>query len=241
MGFKDWFRRRAQGPTVMGTSPGGSRLIKYGSAEFQKPQFGFPEEGFSHLIAARESVYSALFGESDTVLHEFLPIVPHIDVYRYPPTGDRGFITYVTSGMSDFSQSSPPELGKDARRVELVFYADQHHDEYPELLRRLAHFPHDNQSWLHWGHTMPNGTPPEPVFGAAPLDSLLFIPTVVHPDQSLGERLAWEGEPVNLLWCVPITTAECEYKLQHGTDAMFALFDRVNHPFVFSGVRRSYV
>jgi hypothetical protein len=225
----------------VGTSPGGSRLIKYGGSEFAKPTFGFPEDDVSALVEQRERVYAAIFGESDTVFHELMPIVPHIDVYCFPPFGKRTFTTYVTFGMSDIPQSSPVELGNDARRVEIVFYASQPAECYSELLRRLAHFTHDNQTWLHWGHTMPNGTPPEPLFGEGTLNSLLFMPTIVQPDSDLGKRLFLGGDPVNLLWCVPVTMAECEYKLHHGIDAIYDLFDRVNHPFVYSGSRQSYV
>jgi len=241
VGLRDWFRRGGKGPRVRGTSPGGSSLITYGGGEFTKPQLGFSEEDLSDLVARRETVYEEVFGKSDTVFHELMPLVPHVDVYRFPPAGQRNFTTYVSSGMSDLPQSSPAELGKDVRRIELVFYSSGQSDDYSELLRRLAHFPHDNKTWLHWGHTIPNGTPPQPVFNAPPLEALLFIPTIVQPDHTLGERLSWQGEAINLLWCVPITMAECEYKLRNGTDAIFDLFDRVQHPFVFSGARKSYV
>lgn len=242
MGVRDWFSRRSKSrPTVEGTSPGGSRLIRYGGAEFDGPTFGFSEEDVSALAEQRERVYESVFGKCDVVLHELIPLVPHIDVYRFPPSGPRDYFTYVTSGMSDAPQQAPEELGKQVRRVELVFYASEANEHYPALLRRLAHFPHDNHTWLHWGHTMPNGSPPEPLFGEGPLDALLFIPTLVRPDANLGERLSWGGDPINLLWCVPITMAECEYKLQHGTDAVYDLFDRVGYPFVFAGSRQSYV
>ncbi|MEY4565829.1 MAG: hypothetical protein RLY14_799 [Planctomycetota bacterium] len=89
--------------------------------------------------------------------------MPHIDVYRFPPNGKRDVFTFVTGGMSDLPMNAPSELGADYRRAELVFYSKENRDDYPELLRRLAHFVHDNRTWLHWGHTMPNGQPPEPL------------------------------------------------------------------------------
>jgi hypothetical protein len=67
------------------------------------------------------------------------------------------------------------------------------------------------------------------------------MPSIVRPDSSLGERLQIESEPVNLIWCVPITAAECELKLKNGTDALYNLFDKNEHPFAFSGNRPSYV
>jgi hypothetical protein len=193
------------------------------------------------LVQAREDVYETLFGKCDFVYHEMLPLVPHIDVYRFPPSGSRAFHTFVTSGMSDLSMNSPAELGGSVRRVELVFYASEDKQEYQELLRRLAHFPHDNHTWIHWGHTMPNGTPPTPVFGSKALDTLFFMPTIVRPDSELGDQLSWNGDPVNLVWCVPISTAECQLKLERGAEAIYDLFQEKRHPFVFAGDRKSYV
>ena len=124
---------------------------------------------------ARECI-EELFGELDAVFHELFPLIPHVDVYRFPPSGDRDFYSYVTGGMSDEPDVVARGGGADARRVELVFYASEDNQEYSDLLRTLAHFPHDNRTWLHWGHTMPNGTPPRPILGAEALDSFFFMP-----------------------------------------------------------------
>ncbi len=240
MAMKDWFRRKPA-PENVGTSKGGSRLIKYGDRSDLKPEVGFLDESRLPNTEERERVYSDLFGESDTVLHELLPLVPHIDVYRFPPNGKRDFFTFVTGGMSDLPMNSPSELGADYRRAELVFYSTGDRDDYPELLRRLAHFVHDNNTWLHWGHSMPNGQPPEPLFDSKHLDSLFFMPSIVNPDSTLGDRLQIDSDPVHLIWCVPITTAECQLKLDNGTDALYDLFDVNKHPFAFTGDRQSYV
>ncbi|MDP1559987.1 MAG: suppressor of fused domain protein [Pirellulaceae bacterium] len=137
--------------------------------------------------------------------------------------------------------NAPSEVGPDYRRTELVFYSSENRDAYAELLRRLAHFVHDQGTWLHWGHTMPNGQPPEPLLDTDHLDTLFFMPSIVTPDSTLGDELRIESEPVNLVWCVPITTAECQLKLDQGTNALYDLFEANEHPFVFSGDRKSYV
>jgi hypothetical protein len=241
MGIREWlFGAKRGGPRIVGRSKGGSRLLKYGGQEFDQPEFGFADESNAIAVEERERVYEQVFGASDFVYHEMVPFVPHVDIYRFPPTDGRPFFTFVTGGMSDLRMSSPEELGPGFRRVELVFYTSEARPEYPELLRRLAHFPHDNRTWIHWGHTMPNGTPPEPLPGTA-LDCFLFMPSILQPDFGLGDRLAWRDEPVHLVWCVPITTAECNLKLEQGADALYDLFDQRNHPLVFSGARESYV
>lgn len=239
MAMRDWFRRKTA-PENVGRSKGGSRMIQYGGRD-AKPEIGFLEESTLANTAARERIYAELFGESDTVLHELLPLIPHIDVYRFPPNNKRDYFTFVTGGMSDLPMNAPPRVGTDYQRAEIVFYSTENRDDYPELLRHLAHFVHDNNTWLHWGHTMPNGQPPAPLFGTSSLDTLFFMPSIVEPDSTFGDRFQIDSAPVHLIWCVPITTAECQLKLDEGTDALYDVFDANNHPFVFAGDRGSYV
>lgn len=236
---KDSFEHKL-GPEQAGTSKGGSRLIKYGNRDDSKPSYGLLEDAPA-FAEERERVYEELFGKSDSVFHEILPLVPHIDVYVFPPSDQRDFFTFVTGGMSDLPMNAPAELGPEYRRVEIVFYATEYREEYAGLLRSIAHFVHDYRAWLHWGHTMPNGQPPQPLFGTKHLDAMLFTIPIIQPDASLGEKLLLDSQPVNLLWLIPITTAECELKLEQGADALYGLLDARNHPPVFTGDRESYV
>ena len=237
MGLKDWLKR---GPKNEGKSPGGSAMLRYGGGEFDVPSVGFTEESFLPLQEQRETQYTALFGEVETVYHELLPFVPHIDVFIFKPgTRGRPFFTYVTSGMSDLPMTIPRTADPELAVAELIFYADEANNDYAELLRKLAHFPHENRTWLGSGHTMPNGTPPQPFFGSSELDTVLFMPTIVRPESN--EKLTVGDKLLNLLWVVPLTTRECELKLNEGVGAIYALFDRVNHPVAFSPSRKSYV
>jgi hypothetical protein len=73
------------------------------------------------------------------------------------------------------------------------------------------------------------------------MNSILFLPPIVKEDMSLHEELVLDGDGVDLLWVVPITEKECEYKLAKGVDALLEIFDRNHHPFVFDPERKSYV
>jgi len=73
------------------------------------------------------------------------------------------------------------------------------------------------------------------------LDTLLFMPPIVKKDQTLPSELQLGGEPVHLLWVVPLTTAECNLKLEKGFEAILDLFQRHRHPHVFDPLRKSYV
>ena len=234
-----WFKKRKSDKEV---TPGGSEVYRHGGDEFSKTQMGFASESTADFAVAREKAYEGFFGSSATAYHEVIPFVPHVDVYTYPPGHNgRDFYTLVTSGMSDLEMTLPQQATKAPKRVELVFYCSEPKDEYLEVLRRLAHFPHDNKTWLGSGHTMPNGNPPIPIWGSTVLDSFAFIPTILKPDGTLPCQLVLDGQAVHFLWVVPLTTPECDLKLKKGIGAILDLFDKHRHPHVFDAGRESYV
>jgi len=219
-------------------TPGGSNIIRH---EVMERKFGVLDT--AEFTKARETAYEGMFGKALSVSHEVLPQVPHIDVYTFRRSqGDRAVYSLVTGGMSDLEMTMPPRMDKDVpRRVELIFYCDELKEEYINTLRWLAHFPHDTKSWLGYSHTLPNGNPPAPFGGSGELDTLLLMPPIVVNDQSLPEKLQFEGEPVSFLWLVPLSKGECNLKLKKGFDAILDLFEQHRHPHVFDPHRKSYV
>jgi hypothetical protein len=239
-GLLDW-----AGKTNMSgeQSPGGSRILRYLSSHWAPPKAGLPAESAIRFAAAREKVYRELFGETQGVSREAIPLVPSIGVHTYLRSGSRGNVfALVTSGMSDLPLRVPPGAGSDApRRVELIFYCAEPKSEYIETLRWVARFPHDQKTWLSFGHTLPNGNPPAPFWGSEILDTLLFMPTILKRDAGLAEALVLDGDPVHFLWVVPLSTPECNLKLDQGYDAILGLFEKNRHPHVFDPARKSYV
>jgi hypothetical protein len=219
-------------------APDGTTIICHENVE---TQFGVTK-GRAEFSQTREAVYERLFGKILKVSHELLPLIPHIDVYIFKRSqGDKIVYSLVTGGMSDLEMTMPRGAKEVPRRVELIFYCSEPHEEYIATLRWVAHFPYASKSWLGYGHTMPNGNPPAPFWGSTELDTLLFMPPIVKKDQTLPEELKLAGEPVHLLWVVPLTTAECNLKLEKGFDAILDLFQQHRHPHVFDPHRKSYV
>jgi len=228
--MNSWFSKKK--------APDGSSIIRHDEVE---TKVGITE-GTSGFAQARESVYEHLFGKALSVSHELRPLIPHIDVYTFQRSqADTIVYSLVTGGMSDLEMTLPRGAKGVPRRVELVFYCSEPRDEYIATLRWVAHFPHDAKSWLGHGHTMPNGDPPAPFWGSKELDTLLFMPPIVKKDQTLPSELKLGGEPVHFLWVVPLTTAECNLKLEKGFDAILNLFQLQRHPHVFDPLRKSYV
>jgi hypothetical protein len=229
--MESWFSKKK--------APDGTNIIRH---EHVETKLGLTNStaGFAQ---AREAAYERLFGKPLSVSHELLPLVPHVDVYiskRFQ--GSKEIYSLVTGGMSDLKMTLPLGADQDVpRRVELIFYCSEPRDEYIATLRWVAHFPHDSKSWLGHGHTMPNGTPPAPFWGTTELDTLFFLPPLVKKDQTLSSELNLGGEPVHFLWVVPLTTAECNFKLTRGFDEMLNLFQQNRHPHVFDPHRKSYV
>jgi hypothetical protein len=216
----------------------GSEIIRHDQVE---TKIGVTE-GNSGFRQTREAAYARLVGEALSVSHEVLPLIPHIDVYTFKRSqGDKIVYSLVTGGMSDLEMTLPRAAKGVPRRVELIFYCSEPRDEYITTLRWVAHFPHDSKSWLGYGHTMPNGNPPAPFWGSTELDTLLFMPPIVKKDQTLPSELKLGGEPVHFLWVVPLTTAECNFKLEKGFEAILNLFQLHRHPHVFDPHRKSYV
>jgi hypothetical protein len=165
------------------TSAGGSVIRRYRSADWNDTRIGLTDEATSKFGKIREKVYEQFFGEARNVYHEVFPLIPHIDVYMFCPRdeGGRDFWTLVTSGMSDLAMNVPAVV-EAPRRCELIFYCSEPKREYLETMRWLAHFPHDQKTWIGSGHTVPNGDPPEPFWGSSVLDTILFLQPIVKHD-----------------------------------------------------------
>jgi hypothetical protein len=228
-----WFHREK--------TPGGAAVIQHGK-EAPKTPIGFTDQSTAGFGPARESVYQRLFGEALSVSHEVFPLIPHVDVYTFRrKSGDRQVYALVTGGMSDLPMTLPGAATGMPKRVELIFYCSEPREEYIATLRWLAHFPHTYKTCVGFGHTIPNGNPPEPFWGSDCLDTILFLPPIVRRDQGLADELSLGGDPVSFLWVVPLSGAECNLKLEKGLDAIMELFTQHRHPHVFDPARKSYV
>jgi hypothetical protein len=228
---------------------GGSVLIDHPSRPERQRRMGSPSAppGWRE---AREQYYDRWFGSSESarVWHELTPAVPHIDVYIYPPSTaqNRNFFTLVTSGMSDEMMHHPKDLEPHlVSRAEIITYVSsvnltsgQREKPWYVAMSIFAHFPFDYKTWLSCGHTVPNGQPPAPIVEGSELTTALFMRPTLEPS-NFTNGLVLGNEKVNFLWLTFITDDECQYKLEHGFDALIGIFERGGFPRVLDPYRKS--
>ena len=148
---------------------------------------------------------------------------PKYAVLEFPPlvkeSGGRS-LRYATVGMSQ------PE---DDRRLEVFIESPLQSHRVVDLLNLTAHF-HRTGERLGLGHTVNFGSPwiPESkcVYG------LLSLPYLDGPSLEKASAL---GNDIRILWLIPITKAELEYKKQHGLDALEEAFERANFNYLEAG------
>lgn len=212
---------------------GGQPIYRY-----TEPEPGWtPAEPDFDLRQHVERHLTHYLGESASVLHEVISDGIHIDVYIYEPTMQRPFYTLVTSGMSD-QPMTVPAGAEGMEYAELVIglpahwpmnknhelnsqgaFADANNYWPIQMLKYLARMPHDYNSWLGWGHSIPNGDPPNEVANTR------FVGTVIGPVSTLPDGFVQLETPGKTVWfysLLPIYAEEMQFKLrtQEGGSAL---------------------
>lgn len=174
------------------------------------------------------------FGHSDHVFHEIVSPDIHVDIYIIEPTAERNYYTLVTLGMGAHWMNVPYELAEyKLERAELLIYlpADwdiQGDDEkyyWPlRWLKILARLPLEQDTWLGWGHTVPNGGP----FAENTLLSgvLLINPEDVEDGAAVCQLPS--GEEVNFYQVIPLYEEEMNFKIAKGAEALLGKMGGVN-------------
>ena len=143
-------------------SRGGSRIYRH-----DNPAPAELAEGDQGLIDAVSDHVRKHFGEPESVLHEIISTYVHVDLHVVMPTEERPVITVVTSGMSE--RPMPGDVYAELMLVlpptwptqgDPAFETEEGYWPY-RLLKTLARLPHEFQTRLWLGDTVPNGDPPE--------------------------------------------------------------------------------
>jgi hypothetical protein len=188
---------------------------------------------------ARENHYRRFFGElTEPVWHSTDDKAPHIDVYQFAPGQDRDFWTLITGGMSDLRQPGlKASQGEYAPRAELLMYVQEPKPWMINVLKGLAEMPFDDDTFLYWGHTVPNGKPM--TVAPSSLTSFFFDQPCLEDPTLLD--LTIDGDGVAFLWLRPIAESERAYAIEHGGQALSELFASVDMDPVVDETRKPIV
>jgi hypothetical protein len=196
-----------------------------------------PAAGDTDLIEAIDAHITRHVGEIETVFHELISDIVHVDVHVVPPTPARNWYTFVTSGMSERPMTVPEEseLDEYAEMVlclpptwqvsEEAFQVNDEEHYWPiRWLKQLARLPHEYETFFCEGHTIPNGDPPEPFHKTTKMCCWLILSPVWF-DEEFASLALDDGRKISFLAIIPIYEEEMQLKLTKGTDA---LVDKLN-------------
>jgi hypothetical protein len=206
-------------------APAGTDILRHKKAV----PFKAVKEGGKHL-AEIEAHIRKYVGEPAFVWHEMVSDKVHLDVHVVKPSEKYPWHTLITSGMSDKPMNAP-EGAEDERFAEMVLCLPPEWevsergfkslDNFWPLkwLKQVARLPHDYDTWISVGHTIPNGDPPEPFHASTEACCWFLLPPLWFPDEFSELRLK-SGEKIRFLSIVPLYEEEVDYKLQRGTEKL---------------------
>ena len=170
------------------------------------------------------------FGEFQEVFHELLSPDIHADIAIIPPDEKRNFYTLITMGMGAYKMNIPDGL-KEFRleRAELIVtlpsdWEIKNNEEnwyWPiRWLKILARLPIQEDTWLGWGHTIPNG---EPFAEDTGLSGILLL-NPYSEDEKAGSFELPNGETVNFYQMFPLYDEEMDFKRENSAEELLNLF-----------------
>lgn len=153
-----------------------------------------------------------------------------IEVLHVAATPERPIHTLITSGMSDRPMAVPQ--GTDSpHHLELMMtlprqwlldaHAPRDAKRYWPIaqLLRLATIPSQSGTWLGWGHTLPNGDPPQPLAPDTKLCGAILVPSLLVP--TAFYELTLEDRSIAFYSVVPLYREELALKEREGMKVLF--------------------
>lgn len=184
-------------------------------------------------------------GKIETVFHEIISDLVHIDVHWVKPSEKFPFHILITSGMSDKPMTVPQKM-ENHKYAELCILLPSNWDidgtnfitmkeafknennYWPvRCLKSIARFPHEYNTWVSQGHTIPNGENADPF-----ADNTKFGCMILFPSLSLGNNFfslkISDQKSIDFYCLYSLYKEEMEFKLKNGSDALLDKFEEFN-------------
>ena len=170
-------------------------------------------------------------------LTEIVPGGLPIAIHEVAPGKGRPHITLFTTGMSARAMTVP-EDGEYYRFAELLIRLpsdwpltlqalEDPNNYWPiEWMRRIAQYPHENDTWLGGSHAIiANEEPPEPFAPNVGFTCMLLL----TEDTKFGRLKAKDGRIIIFYTMVPLYTEERDLEATEGDSLSFEAFPEIRH------------
>jgi len=206
-----------------------------------------PKHSAEHLEEVEAHVEKHI-GKIETVFHELISDLIHLDVLFVPATQERPYHVLITSGVSD-EPMKVPEGMESFRRVELLIALPkdwpltqeafkQDANYWPvRWLKQIGRLPHQYDTWIGRGHSIPNGDPVEPIANTQFVGVMLTPPYWLSPD--FFRLTTKDGEIITFYMIVPLYQEEMDLKLKSGAEELEKRFEKEDIDFVLDIRRRN--
>jgi len=174
---------------------------------------------------------SEFFDEDEIlVMHEKESEVVHSDIYIIKPNEDRDYYIMISSGMSALPMHVPfdsPHLAFAEVMILLpsdwnINYNDfaNENNYWPiRLLKQLSKYPHLNNTWLGWGHTIPLN---DQHIVNHNFHSVLLLDSITFSEDFT--TIENEEKNICVYSVIPLYKEELDYVLQEGVSKLMEKF-----------------
>ena len=205
------------------------RKRKKRTEQAENRQIQLPELYEEREINLLETYITEQFGAFESVFHEIVSPDIHVDIAIIPPSEQKNYYTLVTMGMGAHRMQVPPELSDyQLERAEIVacLPADwelSNSDEkwyWPlRWMKILARLPIEQDTWLGFGHTVPNG---EPFAENTKLCCMLLTEALCKTEETF--LTLPNQEVIRFYQMFPIYEEEMNEKIAGGAEALLQKF-----------------
>ncbi|HZY80331.1 MAG TPA: suppressor of fused domain protein [Cyclobacteriaceae bacterium] len=193
-----------------------------------------PASGDGENIDAIDAHITQHIGPVEMVFHEIVSDQVHIDIHWVKATAERPYHVLVTSGMSDKSMNTPQEADIPQHlelcmllpvewKIDEKSFKDENNYWPIRWMKIIARFPHQYNTWVGWGHTIPNGENAAGFASATKLGCMILLPSLNLPHDFFELKT---GSKTIAFFCLyPLYKEEMDFKLKNGTDRLLDKFE----------------
>lgn len=188
--------------------------------------------GVPDAVSLIDRHLNRFFNEQDIlVLHEKKSVTVHSDIYIVKASADRPYNLLLSSGLSALPMNVPEEL-EHLKYAEIAMllpadwnldyegFADENHYWPFRALMELSKYPHENNTWFGYGHTIPLDTRQKV---SHRFHSIILLESITLPYAFM--YIDGEDKEAYIYSAIPIYKEELEYQLQSGTEKLLEKFE----------------